>query len=52
VTVASTGDDGAVVTAGVKPGDRVVVEGQLRLKDGSAIREGKPGGDDAAAGNG
>jgi multidrug efflux system membrane fusion protein len=53
VTVASTGDDGAVVTSGVKPGDRVVVEGQLRLKDGSVIREGKPGGQDVpAAGKG
>jgi multidrug efflux system membrane fusion protein len=51
VTVASTGDEGAVVTSGVKPGDRVVVEGQLRLKDGSAVREGQPGAAGGSAGS-
>ena len=29
----------AAIRSGVEPGDRVVVDGQLRLKDGARIRE-------------
>ncbi len=31
--------DSSVITAGLKPGDHVVVEGQLRLAEGSPVRE-------------
>ena len=39
VEVSETRGDRAAVTSGVKPGDRVVVEGQQRLRDGTAIAE-------------
>lgn len=47
VTLGTVSDDGAVIASGVTPGDRVVVEGQLRLKDGAAIREAPPGDGDS-----
>lgn len=37
VTVARTQDDVAVLASGVKPGDRVVTDGQLRLSPGAKI---------------
>ena len=39
VQVADTRGDAAVITGGIKPGDHVVVEGQLHLSDGSRIKE-------------
>jgi multidrug efflux system membrane fusion protein len=39
VTVTRTVGDTAVIASGVKPGDHVVVEGQLRLIEGSRIKE-------------
>lgn len=39
VTVASADGGMAVIASGVSPGDHVVVEGQLHLRDGSPIRE-------------
>jgi multidrug efflux system membrane fusion protein len=39
VKVASTKGDKAVISEGVKPGDHVVIEGQLRLSDGSPVKE-------------
>ena len=36
VVLADTRGDSAIISAGVKPGDRVVVEGQLHLSDGAA----------------
>jgi multidrug efflux system membrane fusion protein len=39
VTVARTVGTTAVIASGVKPGDHVVVEGQLRLVEGSRIKE-------------
>lgn len=38
VTVAATQDGMAVVTKGLKPGERVVVNGQFRLTDGAHVR--------------
>lgn len=39
VTVGDAIGDSSVITAGLKPGDHVVVEGQLRLAEGSPVRE-------------
>lgn len=39
VTVSRTVGDTAVIASGVKPGDHVVVEGQLRLIEGSRVKE-------------
>ena len=39
ITVVATVGDTAVVGSEIKPGDHVVVEGQLRLADGSAVKE-------------
>ncbi len=39
VTVARVVGDRAVLRAGITPGDRVVVEGQLRLTEGSRVRD-------------
>jgi multidrug efflux system membrane fusion protein len=39
VKVASTKGDKAVISDGVKPGDHVVIEGQLRLSDGTPVKE-------------
>lgn len=39
VEVAASVGDLALIQSGVKAGDHVVVEGQLRLTDGAAIRE-------------
>lgn len=44
VTLRRQSDSIAVLTAGVKPGDQVVVDGQLRLTDGAKVQVQKPGG--------
>jgi multidrug efflux system membrane fusion protein len=50
VTVADALSDSAVISSGLKPGDHVVVEGQLRLSDGAPIKEaGADSGKKAAA---
>ena len=50
VTVADALSDTAVISSGLKPGDHVVVEGQLRLSDGAPIKEaGADSGGKAAA---
>jgi multidrug efflux system membrane fusion protein len=49
VTVARTVGDTAVVAQGVKPGEKVVTEGQLRLMQGSRITEKAPSGGTAPA---
>jgi multidrug efflux pump subunit AcrA (membrane-fusion protein) len=36
-------DEFAVVTGEVHPGDRVVIDGQLRLRDGSRVQIKAPG---------
>ena len=38
VTVGDAVGDSSVITSGLKPGDQVVVEGQLRLAEGSPVR--------------
>jgi membrane fusion protein, multidrug efflux system len=49
VTVAQSEGDKSAIASGVAAGDKVVVEGQLKLKDGAAVKlGGKPA--DAAAG--
>lgn len=48
VQVALTEGENSAVSQGVKSGEKVVVEGQTRLKDGGAVHEGKAGGDQAA----
>jgi multidrug efflux system membrane fusion protein len=47
VTVAEESGDDAVIGSGVNPNDHVVIEGQLRLRDGSAIKETVVAADDA-----
>jgi RND family efflux transporter MFP subunit len=42
VTVSSSTDDEAALSAGVAAGERVVVDGPKDLADGTAVREGKP----------
>jgi membrane fusion protein (multidrug efflux system) len=37
ITVADRVDDLWIVTAGVKPGERVIVEGHLKVQDGAAV---------------
>jgi multidrug efflux system membrane fusion protein len=44
VKVATTKGDQAVISDGVKPGDHVVTEGQLRLTDGAPVKETVGGG--------
>ncbi|MEO7114979.1 MAG: efflux RND transporter periplasmic adaptor subunit, partial [Caldimonas sp.] len=39
ITVQASIGDSAIISKGVKPGDHVVTEGQLRLSDGSAVKE-------------
>lgn len=39
VTILANIGDTAVIGSGVKPGDHVVVEGQLHLADGGAVKE-------------
>jgi multidrug efflux system membrane fusion protein len=39
VTLADSKGGNAVITSGLKPGDHVVVEGQLRLSNGSPVKE-------------
>ncbi len=51
VQVALTEGENSAISQGVKSGEKVVVEGQTRLKDGAAVHEGKAtasGGDQAA----
>jgi membrane fusion protein, multidrug efflux system len=38
VTVSRTAGDFAIVSGEVQPGDRVVVDGQLRLRQGSKVQ--------------
>lgn len=47
VTVALSQGDASAISEGLKSGEKVVVEGQTRLKDGAAVRD---GGGEAAAG--
>ena len=42
VTVAATQDGVAVITKGLKAGERVVIEGQYRLIDGAKVKVGAP----------
>jgi len=49
VTVVATVDDTAVLGPEIKPGDHVVVEGQLRLADGSSVKQTIQGPPDAVA---
>ena len=49
VTVADAVSDTAVISAGLKPGDHVVVEGQLRLSDGAPIKDASADGGKKAA---
>jgi multidrug efflux system membrane fusion protein len=51
VAVTTIQDNMAVIASGVSAGDRVVVEGQYRLTDGSHITSEKSGTKPAAAGN-
>ncbi len=44
VTLRRQSDSIAVLTEGVKPGEQVVVDGQLRLTDGARVQVQKPGG--------
>jgi multidrug efflux system membrane fusion protein len=37
------GEDSILVTSGLKPGDKVVTEGQFRLKPGSKVQPLAPG---------
>jgi multidrug efflux system membrane fusion protein len=39
VTMSATVDQTAIISAGVKPGDHVVIEGQLHLNDGATVKE-------------
>ncbi|MER8898153.1 efflux RND transporter periplasmic adaptor subunit [Mesorhizobium sp. M0676] len=41
VQVALTEGENSAISEGVNPGEKVVVEGQTRLKDGAAVHEGK-----------
>ncbi len=41
VQVALTEGDNSAISQGLKSGERVVVEGQTRLKNGAAVHEGK-----------
>jgi len=41
VTIAMSGDTQTAIASGLKPGEKVVVEGQGRLKDGSPVSEDK-----------
>ncbi|HEX8166941.1 MAG TPA: efflux RND transporter periplasmic adaptor subunit [Beijerinckiaceae bacterium] len=53
IEIADTRNEIAVVASGIKPGEKVVVEGQARLRDGSPVIEkpapGAPGGTDRTA---
>ncbi len=56
VTVAHSENDKSAITSGLAAGDKVVVEGQLRLRDGSRVKVSSPPGGadvtDAAASGG
>ena len=43
VTVALTEGDNSAIAGGLEPGERVVVEGQMRLTNGAKVREGAGG---------
>ncbi|CCV07692.1 multidrug efflux system, subunit A [Mesorhizobium metallidurans STM 2683] len=49
VQVALTEGENSAISEGLKSGEKVVVEGQTRLKDGAAVHEGKAAGGDRAA---
>lgn len=49
VEVADTRGNRAAIASGIKPGERVVVEGQLRLRDGSPVTEKAPAAPEADA---
>ncbi|MEO5757088.1 MAG: efflux RND transporter periplasmic adaptor subunit, partial [Mesorhizobium sp.] len=49
VQVALTEGANSAISQGLKSGEKVVVEGQTKLKNGSAVHEGKAGGGDQAA---
>ncbi|MER9413600.1 efflux RND transporter periplasmic adaptor subunit [Mesorhizobium sp. M0589] len=49
VQVALTEGENSAISEGVKSGEKVVVEGQTRLKDGASVHEGKAAGGDQAA---
>lgn len=44
VTVALTEGENSAISAGLKAGERVVIEGQTRLANGTKVREGEGGG--------
>jgi multidrug efflux system membrane fusion protein len=50
VTIGYNDETGSVVTAGINPGDRVVVDGASRLTDGAKVSVVPPDGETAAAG--
>jgi multidrug efflux system membrane fusion protein len=52
VTVEASIGDSAIVSKGVHPGDHVVTEGQLRLSDGSSVKETVAGATTSVAANG
>ena len=43
VQVALTEGENSAISQGLKSGEKVVTEGQTRLKDGAAVHEGKVG---------
>lgn len=49
VQVALTEGENSAISDGLRSGEKVVVEGQTRLKDGAAVHEGKVAGGDQAA---
>ncbi|MGX5844021.1 efflux RND transporter periplasmic adaptor subunit [Mesorhizobium sp. ArgA1] len=49
VQVALTEGENSAISQGVKAGEKVVIEGQTRLKDGAAVHEGKATAGDQAA---
>lgn len=49
VQVALTEGENSAISEGVKSGEKVVVEGQTRLKDGASVHEGKAAGGNQAA---
>jgi multidrug efflux system membrane fusion protein len=52
IKVGQTVDQDVVITAGLRPGDQVVTEGQLRLEPGSRITRADPRTGEAAPGGG
>jgi multidrug efflux system membrane fusion protein len=50
VTIGYNDETGSVVTSGINPGDRVVVDGASRLTDGAKVSVVQPDGDTASTG--